>query len=381
MERGLRMGVAVPIAAAFAATVLSGCLDGTVRSPTEPARTEAAPEGVGRHREVRAERAQTAEPAGEGIAIAAVGDTMLGNTPELPSEPAAYLDPVEDELAGDVVFGNLEGTLTEVSESPKCGPKSKQCFAFRLPPEYAGHLADAGFTLISNANNHSYDYGEAGLSETVAALASAGIEQTGLPGEITTVAAGGRRIAFLGFAPYAYANSLLDPEAARALIEEASAEADIVVVAIHAGAEGSDAGHVTGAEEAYLGEDRGNPRQFAHLAVDAGADLVLGSGPHVLRGIELYEDRLLAYSLGNFSGFHNFATEGALGESVVLHVTLAPDGAFRSGRLASLRLVEAGQPVPDPSEAAAARIAALSAEDFGPAAIEVGPGGRLSGHS
>jgi poly-gamma-glutamate capsule biosynthesis protein CapA/YwtB (metallophosphatase superfamily) len=104
---------------------------------------------------------------------------------------------------------------------------------------------------------------------------------------------------------------------------------------------------------------------------------VLGSGPHVLRGIELYEDRLLAYSLGNFSGFHNFATEGALGASVVLHVTLAPDGAFRSGRLASLRMVEAGQPVPDPNGEAAATIAALSAEDFGPTAIEVGPGGRL----
>src|SRR5439155_13312898 len=131
-------------------------------------------------------------------------------------------------------------------------------------------------------------------------------------------------------APYSYAPSLTDLEAAAALIEAADAEAAIVVVAIHAGAEGSDAGHVTGAEEIYLGEDRGNPEEFAHLAIDAGADLVLGSGPHVLRGIELYRDRLLAYSLGNFSGFHNFATEGVLGESVVLHVTLAPDGAFRS---------------------------------------------------
>jgi poly-gamma-glutamate capsule biosynthesis protein CapA/YwtB (metallophosphatase superfamily) len=230
---------------------------------------------------------------------------------------------------------------------------------------------------MSNANNHFYDYGEAGADETVAALHAAGIEQTGLPGEVTVVDAGGHRVAFVGFAPYGYAPSLTDLESARLLIEEAAAAADVVVVAIHAGAEGADAGHVSGEEEIYLGEDRGNPEEFAHLAVDAGADLVLGSGPHVLRGIELYKHRLLAYSLGNFCGFHNFTTEGALGESVVLHVTLSPDGAFRSGRLASLRLVEAGQPVPDPSEEAAARIAALSAEDFGPAAIEVGPGGRL----
>jgi len=370
------MRVAVPVAAACAATALSGCFDGTVRTPTGAAKDVPAAKGRNHHQNEQPQQ-QPRSGAGDGISIAAVGDTMLGNTPELPSEPATYLDPVKGELVGDVVFGNLEGTLTDVSESPKCGPDSEECFAFRMPPEYAEYLADAGFTLMSNANNHSYDFGEAGLSDTVDALEAAGIEQTGLPGEITIVKAGGERIAFVSFAPYAYTNSLTDLEAARGLIEEAATKAEIVVVTIHAGAEGSDAGHVTGGEEIYLGEDRGNPEEFAHLAVDAGADLVLGSGPHVLRGIEIYKHRLLAYSLGNFSGFHNFTTEGALGESVVLHVTLAPDGAFRSGRLASLRLVEAGQPVPDPSEEAAATIAALSDEDFGPTAIEVGPDGRL----
>jgi poly-gamma-glutamate capsule biosynthesis protein CapA/YwtB (metallophosphatase superfamily) len=378
------MSVAVPVAAALAATALSGCFDGTVRTPTQASRAEPAGrqehrgQGQG-HRERESPPPQ--EQAGDGIAFAAVGDTMLGNTPELPPEPATYLDPVKGELRGDVVFGNLEGTLTEVSESPKCGPKSTECFAFRAPPEYAHHFAHAGFTVMSNANNHSYDFGEAGQDETIEALHAAGIEQTGLPGEVTVVKAGGRRVAFVGFAPYSNTASLTDLESARALIDQADADADIVVVTIHAGAEGSDAGHVTGAEEEYLGEDRGNAEEFAHLAVDAGADLVLGSGPHVLRGIELYKHRLLAYSLGNFCGFHNFTTEGTLGESVVLHVTLSPSGAFRSGRLASLRMVEAGQPVPDPSGEAAATIAALSAEDFGPSAIAVGPDGRLEPHS
>jgi poly-gamma-glutamate capsule biosynthesis protein CapA/YwtB (metallophosphatase superfamily) len=85
-------------------------------------------------------------------------------------------------------------------------------------------------------------------------------------------------------APYSDTASLLDLPAARVLIEHADALADIVVVAIHAGAEGTDAEHVTGSEESYVGEDRGDPEAFAHMAVDAGADLVLGSGPHVLRG-------------------------------------------------------------------------------------------------
>jgi poly-gamma-glutamate capsule biosynthesis protein CapA/YwtB (metallophosphatase superfamily) len=327
-------------------------------------------------------RRDSARPAPTGISIVAVGDTMLGNAPELPPEPSTYLDPVQGELNGDVVFGNLEGTLTEVAESPKCeGAAPGECFAFRAPPEYAHYLAAAGFTLMSNANNHAYDFGEAGEEETVEALHAAGVEQTGLPGEITVVRAGGRRVAFVGFAPYSNTASLTDLEGARALVAEAAAAADVVVVAIHAGAEGSDAQHLSGGEETYLGEDRGNAEEFAHRAVDAGADLVLGSGPHVLRGIELYRHRLLAYSLGNFCGFHNFATEGVLGESVVLHVTLSPTGAFRGGRLASLRLVEAGQPVPDRSGEAAATIAALSGEDFGPSAVDVSAGGRLSAHS
>jgi poly-gamma-glutamate capsule biosynthesis protein CapA/YwtB (metallophosphatase superfamily) len=381
-------GVLVPVAAALAVASLSGCFDGTVRSPTSASRqsprgqNEHGPEKPGQEKPQRSQVDDEVPPAREepgGITIAAVGDTMLGNTPDLPPEPSTYLDPVKQALAGDVVFGNLEGALSEVAESPKCeGAKPGECYAFRAPPEYADHLAEAGFTVMSNANNHALDFGETGLEETVDALHEAGIEQTGLPGEVTTVEADGRRLAFLGFAPYPWAAPLTDLETARALIEDAAAEADIVVVAIHAGAEGSDAGHVGGAEETYLGEDRGNPEEFAHLAIDAGADLVLGSGPHVLRGIEVYDGRLVAYSLGNFSGFHNFATEGVLGASAILHVTLAPDGAFRGGRLDSLRLVEAGQPVPDPRGEAATLIAQLSAEDFGNSAIQVGNGGTLT---
>ena len=311
------------------------------------------------------------------MTLAAVGDTAMGMTPTLPPDPGSYFAPVEGELKGDVVFGNLEGTLTDVSESPKCGPESSECFAFRAPPEYAEYLADAGFTLMSNANNHSFDFGEAGEEETIEALHEAGIEQTGLPGQVTVVKAGDRRVAFVGFAPYSNTASLTDVDAAEDLVRSADREADIVVVAFHAGAEGTDAQHVTGVEEEYLGEDRGNPEEFAHRTIDAGADLILGSGPHVLRGMEVYRDRLVAYSLGNFSGFHNFTLEGALGESAVLHVTLAGDGSFRGGRIASLRLVEEGQPVPDPEEAAAGTIASLSAEDFGPTAIRVAEGGAI----
>jgi Bacterial capsule synthesis protein PGA_cap len=364
------------IVAGFLAQRLFG--GGTVRSP-HPAReadsaggdaaaTEVADTGSGSHRQ------------GPGVSFAAVGDTMLGNAPELPADPGSYLDQVKGQLSGDVVFGNLEGTLTDIADSPKCdGAAPGECYAFRTPASYARYLAAAGFTVMNDANNHSLDYGEAGLEETVAALHRAGIAQDGLPGEITTVKVGGEKVAFLGFAPYDYTASLLDLPAARTLIRRAARRAQIVVVAIHAGAEGSDAQHVTGAEETYLGEDRGNPEAFARMAVRAGADLVLGSGPHVLRGMEIYRDRLIAYSLGNFSGFHNFDTAGVLGASAVLHATLDPDGAFRSGRIASVRLIEAGQPVLDPTGEGAHLIAALSRADLGRDAVKVGSKGRILG--
>jgi poly-gamma-glutamate capsule biosynthesis protein CapA/YwtB (metallophosphatase superfamily) len=317
---------------------------------------------------------------GSGVSFAAVGDTMLGNTPELPADPGSYLDHLKGQLAGDVVFGNLEGTLTDVSASPKCGGAAAgTCYAFRTPPSYARYLAEDGFTVMNNANNHSYDFGQAGLEQTIAALHKAGIAQDGLPGKVTVVKAGGERVAFVGFAPYPQTADLLNLGAARKLIGYAAARSPIVVVAIHAGAEGTDAQHVTGDEETYLGEDRGNPEAFAKMAVRAGADLVLGSGPHVLRGMEIYRGRLIAYSLGNFSGFHNFETSGVLGASAVLHVTVAKDGAFRSGRIASVRLIEAGRPVPDPSDEGADLIAQLSREDLGKAAVKIGSDGRILG--
>jgi poly-gamma-glutamate capsule biosynthesis protein CapA/YwtB (metallophosphatase superfamily) len=380
MKRIAAWVLGLAVVALVIAIVAGAFSGGTVRSSGAPGGTGKADGGKTHDAVAREGDGGTKSGSGAGVTFAAVGDTMLGNSPELPSDPGSYLDPVKGQLTGEVVFGNLEGTLTDVSDSPKCGgAPSGDCYAFRTPPSYAHDLAAAGFTVMNDANNHSYDFGQEGLEQTIAALHKAGIAQDGLPGEITVVKAGGEKVAFLGFAPYSTTASLLDLPAARALIRKAARRAQIVVVAIHAGAEGTAAQHLTGGEEEYLGEDRGDPEAFAKMAVRAGADLVLGSGPHVLRAMEIYRGRLIAYSLGNFSGFHNFATEGVLGASAVLHVTLDPDGAFRSGRIASVRLIEAGQPVPDPSGEGARIIAQLSREDLGGAAVKVGAGGRILG--
>ncbi len=345
--------------------------------------------------------AESARPA-KRITIAMVGDLELGNTPVLPPDPSNYLTPVRSALAAPVVFGNLEGTLSNgdpakcatptpsistagtspagssSSATPSASPSVRTCYAFRVPPMYARILRDAGFTVLSSANNHSSDLGRRGITDTTAALRSAGIAQTGLPDQIAVVEADGVRVAVVGFAPYRVTTDLLDEAVAARLIAKAKTEADVVVVYMHAGAEGSLADHVTGKEEWYAGEDRGNPREFAHAAVDAGADLVVGSGPHVLRGMEFYRGHLIAYSLGDFAGYRNFSTRGPLGLSAVLHATLGADGRLVSASFTSLVLNADGRPSVDPARAAADFVNQLSAADFGAAAATISPSGSVS---
>jgi hypothetical protein len=313
------------------------------------------------------------------VTIAAVGDTMLGSTPGLPPDPQGYLGAVRRELdrGAQIVFGNLEGTLTTATAS-KCTAMHAppgDCFAFRDPPGYVRYLKHDGFTVLSDANPHSYDFGAAGQAQTVATIHAAGLAQTGLPGEITYVKARGVRVAFLAFAPYSDTTSLLDIPAARALIRQAARHASLVVVYMHAGAEGSAADHVTGQEEYFLGEDRGNPEAFAHMAIRAGASLVIASGPHVIRGMQFYRHHLIAYSLGNFASYHNFATDANLGISVILHVTLSTTGAFERARIYPIQFTAEGQPLR--GGPAISFVAQLSAQDFGVSAARILPSGVI----
>jgi poly-gamma-glutamate capsule biosynthesis protein CapA/YwtB (metallophosphatase superfamily) len=241
---------------------------------------------------------------------------------------------------------------------------TSSCYEFRIPPSWARYFRQAGWTIVSNANNHAFDYWQGGLDDTVAALDRAGLAHTGRTREITYVKVRALTVAFIGVASYPNTGPLNDYDAARRMIRRAGRHADIVVVAMHAGAEGTAALHLTGQDEIYGGENRGNPEAFAHMAIDAGADLILGYSPHVLRAMEVYRHRLIAYSLGNFAGYHNFTTEGDLGVSGILHVRLAADGRFLSGRFVSTVLVGAGQPELDPSGRGAALIEQLSREDL-----------------
>jgi hypothetical protein len=231
--------------------------------------------------------------------------------------------------------------------------------------------------IVNLANNHADDYNAAGQASTLAALRAAHVAWDGKPGAITYLRVNGLRVAFLGFAPYKWAARLENIPAAVKLVRHAAAAADLVVVAIHAGAEGSTAVHVPQGNETFLGENRGSSRAFAHAVIGAGADLVVGSGPHVIRGVQWYHGRLIAYSLGNLAGWRTFAMGGVLSESALITVTLRADGTVARAHWTSLTLESPGTPFLDPHGTSLSLVARLSHEDFGASAARFAPSGAI----
>jgi capsule synthesis protein PGA_cap len=304
---------------------------------------------------------RTAKP----VSIAWGGDLTLGSSYGNPPNAGRPLLAAGTKVlkAANIAAVNYEGTFGPGGAS-KCSGSSKNCFAFQAPPGNARTIRRAGVDIVNHANNHAFDYGALGWRSTRDALTKAKVAATGAPGELKIISRNGTKVAFLGFSTYSWTNPMADDAAVRARITSAAGQADIVVAFLHAGAEGADRQHVPrGAEQAF-GEFRGDSRHFAHTAIDAGADLVLGSGPHVLRGLELYKHRLVAYSLGNLAGWHNFGTGGRSALSAIITVALGPAGRFYAARIASFKLDGAGVPHTDKGRGAVKLVKSLSRGDF-----------------
>ncbi|MDI6104981.1 CapA family protein [Actinoplanes sp. NEAU-A12] len=305
----------------------------------------------------------------ESISLSATGDIIMGDAPgKLPANDGkGFFDSVTGVLKSDFVMGNLEQPLTGDTGTSKCGtPKRPHCFAFRAPPAYAKHLKEAGFQLLNTANNHSNDYGPQGYRNTVEALEAAGLEHTGAKDQITVVEVKGVKVAVVGFSSYKEANDLNDLKAAAAVVSSAKEKADLVVVQVHMGAEGAGQTHVKPGNEIYYSENRGDPIKFSHTVIDAGADLVVGHGPHVLRAMEFYKGKLIAYSLGNFAGGgRTLSRDGILKHSGVLHVSLTREGEYAGGKFVSTYLNDAGVPTHEKSDDRGRKmVAELTEADF-----------------
>ncbi len=303
------------------------------------------------------------------ITIASVGDMMLGTDfPEnhLPDDDGVgFLADVTPVLsAADIAFGNLEGVLVDGGEPAKKCSNPSACYLFRSPTRYAGYYAAAGFDVMSLANNHARDFGEEGRTATMQALAAVGIHHSGREGDFASFEANGLKVAVLAYAVTRESNMLLDYELAEQTVREFAASHDIVMVTFHGGAEGVDATNLPFAEEEYYGEPRGDVVKFSRMVVDAGADLVIGHGPHVVRAMERYNDRLIAYSLGNFATYYGISVAGIKGIAPILVTTLDGDGRFVEGSIVSTIQLRPAGPSLDPEQRALKLMRGLTAEDF-----------------
>ncbi|WBB76885.1 CapA family protein [Micromonospora sp. WMMD1128] len=315
------------------------------------------------------------------ISLTATGDVIMGNAPDRlpPNGGKGFFDDVKSALKGDLVMGNLEEPLTEDTGAGKCGPNPKNCYQFRAPPGYAAHLRTAGFQLLNQANNHGNDYGQQGYENTQSALEAHGLKHTGAPGEITVVEVKGIKVAVVGFSSYPWSNSLVDLDAAKQVIEMAKEQAQLVVVQVHMGAEGADKTRVKPGTETYVGENRGDPVRFSRAVIDAGADLVIGHGPHVLRGMEFYQGKLIAYSLGNFAGGgKSLNSAGRLGWGGVLKVSLTAEGRFVGGTFTSTVMNGVGRPSVDRQDRGLGLVRELTGTDFGRTGAKLDATGKIS---
>ena len=312
----------------------------------------------------------TLSPVKDTLSIVAVGDVMIGSgfpAGNLPKDDALEsFKEVKSFLNGDIVFGNLEGAILDSGNSEKCkNSKAGTCYAFRMPDRYGKILKEAGFSLMSTANNHANDFGETGRRNTARVLDEVGIYHAG-PVENKSVVfeKEGIRYGFCAFSPNSNMLSVNDLEQATDLVKELRPMADIVIVSFHGGAEGASHTHVPRQNEYFFGENRGNVYKFAHAVIDAGADIVLGHGPHVTRAVEVYKQKFIVYSMGNFNTYGTFNLSGPNGMAPLLDIKLDRKGNFLYAKVISTKQSKANGLELDPNYKVFEEMKRLTKTDF-----------------
>lgn len=320
------------------------------------------------------------------VKIIGVGDMMLGtNYPSRSYLPANggkdLLTDVKEILSGaDLTFGNLEGTILDKGGTAKKCRNPNVCYVFRSPESYINHFTDAGFDVLSIANNHARDFGAQGLKRTKEVLATAGIEYAGLAGtdEYAIFEKDGITYGFCAFAPNVGTVDIRNISRAKQIVAKLEKEVDIVIVSFHGGAEGSKHQRMTRKTEYYYGENRGNVYNFAHAVVDAGADIVFGHGPHVTRAAELYNDRFIIYSLGNFCTYGRFNLRGEAGIAPIIELEVTKEGEFKGGRIIPIYQQKTHGPKIDGQKRAIKTLQNLTKLDFPKTSLQIDDEGNLS---
>jgi poly-gamma-glutamate capsule biosynthesis protein CapA/YwtB (metallophosphatase superfamily) len=304
-------------------------------------------------------------------------EQRLGRAVDPLPDPRDLLLPLRDLVAdADVVVVNMEAAIGERRVPGKCGPRSRNCYAMRSPNASAAALreiaGDTSVAVVANiANNHSGDAGPSGRAETIERLEAAGVYVTGADTIATEVVTSrGDTVAVLGFSTSPGTPDVRDLAAVRRHVERAARKYSRVIVTMHLGGEGSGAQRTRDVEERLGSERRGNPVQFATTASRAGANLIAGHGPHVMRAIEWRNGALVAYSLGNLVTDGPFSFRSPNDRAGILCATLARDGTVTEAQLRATVQSPPGLVAADPGRRAITLVDSLGRLDF--------PGSRAS---
>lgn len=301
--------------------------------------------------------------------IAMTGDVMMGTTFPSIMLPAndgrdLFRDAKDVLVSADLTLGNLEGAICDGGRSTKgTGPNS---YAFRTPTSYGHLLKEAGYDFMSMANNHANDFGLEGIESTERVLQQQDILYSGIAGRVesTIIERKGLTIGLCAFGHNSYTLKHTDLNTVGRIVDELVSCCDLVIVSFHGGAEGRTKNHLPYGPETFLGENRGSLRQLAHFCIDHGADIVYGHGPHVVRAMEVYKGRFIAYSLGNFCTPYNVSLTGISGYAPVVEINIRPDGSFIDGKIHSFLQTRGVGPRHDPAESVAREIRSLSLTDI-----------------
>lgn len=315
------------------------------------------------------------------ITIAMNGDMMLGSIKPnlmLPENDGKDLlrDCSEITRNVDVACGNLEGVLADDGRTRKApGPLS---FSFMMPTKYVNLLVDAGYDFMGIANNHIYDFWDEGIQSTIKTLRDAGIGVAGTKDCETCIKdIKGVKYGFCAFGHEDYSLKTQDTATVRRIITGLRPQCDILIVCFHGGAEGTNSRHVPFGTEYFHNWNRGDVRQFAHMAIDCGADIVYGHGPHVPRGMELYNDHLIAYSLGNFCTL-GMGTAAQTGYAPLLVARIDGNGKFIDGKIHSFIQGHRTGPRRDPNNLVPKDIRSLTLDDFKDNKLDIADDGTIT---
>lgn len=317
------------------------------------------------------------------LTIAMCGDIMMGTTypsVQLPDNDGRdiFLDTKELTVGADLALGNLEGAITDGGHCTKGnGPNT---YAFRMPTRFGHLLGEAGYDYLSMANNHANDFDTEGVEDTERVLEEQGIKFSGIEGRVESavVERDGIRYGLCAFGHNSYTLKHKDLATVKRILDDLKGKSDIVVVSFHGGAEGKDKRHLPLGTEMFLGEDRGNLREFTHFCIDNGADVVFGHGPHVCRAMEVYKGKFIAYSLGNFCTPYGMNLTGISGYAPVVTIKIDRKGQFLGGKIHSFIQQKGVGPRKDNSDAVAREIKELTESDIHGSPIRIDGAGDIT---